>query len=162
MTAMLLGYFSRYKDQSNGWTIENTANKGRNLGFSPEGSHRPSKAPSLLLGTVSPSAGAKRLGFEAGLSPPSGGKVKEKYRYTFTPLYLHGLQTDIFTSTLPCWCLLVSIVTDVKLDTKKSRQVHTNFLRSIFCMLTITNTVSVQNYEALTGELNTNKSVLKQ
>ena len=60
------------------------------------------------------------------------------------------------------WYLLVSIVTDMSLDTKKIRQVHTNFVRIVFYMLTITNTASVQNYEALTGELNTNKSVLKQ
>ena len=31
------------------------------------------------------SLGAKRLEFEAGLSPPSCDKVKDKYRYTFTP-----------------------------------------------------------------------------
>jgi hypothetical protein len=40
---------------------------------------------------------AKRLEVEAGLSPPLGGKFKDKYRYTFTALYLYGLQIDIFT-----------------------------------------------------------------
>ena len=154
---MLLGYFIRYKDQVKGWTIEKSVSRSTGLIFSPEVHTEPGTHPASYWVPLALTPGAKRLEFVAGLSPPSGAKLKYKYCIDIhlSPLYLHGIQTDIFTCTLLCWSLIVSIVTNMKLDMKKVRQANTNFVRSVFYKLTITNTASVQNYEALPGELNT-------